>query len=94
MPVNKKMSLQENSLLTWDGSRRSEYHKERPQSHTIDKPTILREETLTARPRGYKYGVLGECLLISSLPGKALRTLVNTAMLAERFNMRSESRAW
>ena len=32
--------------------------------------------------------------LISSLPGKALRTLVDIARLAERFNMRSQSRAW
>ena len=38
--------------------------------------------------------ILGECLLISSLPGKALRTLVDIARLAERFNMRSQSRAW
>ena len=37
--------------------------------------------------------ILGECLLISSLPGKALRTLVDIARLAERFNMRSQSRA-
>ena len=32
-------------------------------------------------------------LLISSLPGKALRTLVDIARLAERFNKRSQSRA-
>ena len=38
--------------------------------------------------------ILGECLLISSVPGKALRTLVDIARLAERFNMRSQSRAW
>ena len=38
--------------------------------------------------------ILGECLLISSLPGKALRTLVDIARLAERFNKRSQSRAW
>ena len=38
--------------------------------------------------------LLGECLLISSLPGKALRTLVDIARLAERFNKRSQSRAW
>ena len=35
--------------------------------------------------------ILGECLLISSLPGNALRTLVDIARLAERFNMRSQS---
>ena len=40
------------------------------------------------------WGILGECLLISSLPGKALRTLVDIARLAERFNMRSQRRAW
>ena len=34
-----------------------------------------------------------ERLLISSLPGKALRTLVEIARLVERFNMRSQSRA-
>ena len=34
------------------------------------------------------------CLLISSLPDKALRTLVDIARLAERFNKRSQSRAW
>ena len=38
--------------------------------------------------------MIGECLLISSLPGKALRTFVDIARLAERFNMRSQSRAW
>ena len=37
--------------------------------------------------------ILGECLLISSLQGKALRTLVDIARLAERFNMRSQSQA-
>ena len=31
--------------------------------------------------------------LISSLPGIALRSLVDMARLAERFNMRSQSRA-
>ena len=36
----------------------------------------------------------GSRLLISSLPGKALRALVDIARLAERFNMRSQSRAW
>ena len=30
-----------------------------------------------------KLRILGECLLISSLPGKALRTLVNIARLAK-----------
>ena len=30
-----------------------------------------------------KYRILGECLLISSLPGKALRTVVDIARLAE-----------
>ena len=35
--------------------------------------------------------LLGECLLISSLPGKALNTLVDIARLAERFNMRYQS---
>ena len=38
--------------------------------------------------------ILGECILISSLSGKALRTIVDIARLAERFNMRSQSRAW
>ena len=41
-----------------------------------------------------KKRILGESLLISSLPGKALRPLVDIARLAERFNMRSRSRAW
>ena len=35
----------------------------------------------------------GSHLLISSLPAKALRTLFDIARLAERFNMRSQSRA-
>ena len=35
--------------------------------------------------------ILGECILISSLPGKSLRTLVEIARLAERFNKRSQS---
>ena len=38
--------------------------------------------------------ILGECLLISSLPGNALITVVDMARLAERFNKRSQSRAW
>ena len=38
--------------------------------------------------------ILVEYLLISSLPGKALRTLFDIARLAERFNMRSQSQAW
>ena len=38
--------------------------------------------------------ILDECLLISSLPGKALRTLVDILRLAERFNMLSQNRAW
>ena len=38
-----------------------------------------------------KHGrILGEYLLISSLSGKALRTLVDIARLAERFSMRSQ----
>ena len=42
----------------------------------------------------YTQSILGECLLISSLPGKAFRTLVDIAGLAERFNKRSQSRTW
>ena len=38
--------------------------------------------------------ILGECHLISSLPGKALRKLVDIAMLVEQFDMGSQSRAW
>ena len=34
--------------------------------------------------------ILGECLFISSLPGKVLRTLVDIARLAERFDKRSQ----
>ena len=41
-----------------------------------------------------KWRILGECLLISSLQGRALRTRVDIARLAERFNMRSQSGAW
>ena len=41
-----------------------------------------------------KKRILGECLLISSLPGKASRMLVDIARLAERFNMHSRSLAW
>ena len=33
----------------------------------------------------------GQSLLISSLPGKVLRTFVEIARLADRFNMRSQS---
>ena len=40
------------------------------------------------------YRLLGECLLISSLPGKTLRMLVDIARLAERFNMRFQSQAF
>ena len=38
-----------------------------------------------------KYRIQGEYLLISSLPGKALRMLVDIARLAERFSMHSQS---
>ena len=38
--------------------------------------------------------ILGSGLLISSLPGKAWRTLVGIARPAERFNMRFQNRAW
>ena len=38
-----------------------------------------------------KQRILGECILISSLPGKAFRTLVDIVRLAERFNMHSQS---
>ena len=33
-------------------------------------------------------------MLISSLPGKALRTLVEIARLVELFNMLSQSQVW
>ena len=35
--------------------------------------------------------ILGECLLISNLQGKALRTLVDIARFGQLFNMRSQS---
>ena len=35
--------------------------------------------------------ILGEYILISSLPGNALRTLVDIVRLGEQFNMRSQS---
>ena len=38
--------------------------------------------------------ILGERLLISSLPGKASKMPVDIARLAEQFNMRSQSRVW
>ena len=38
--------------------------------------------------------MLGECHLISSLPGKAMRTLVDIARFAERYNKHSQSRVW
>ena len=40
------------------------------------------------------YRILGECHLLSSFQGKALRMLVDIARLAERFNTRSPSRTW
>ena len=42
----------------------------------------------------YRENLVSECLLISSLPGKDSKTLVDIAKLAERVNMRSRSRAW
>ena len=36
----------------------------------------------------------GKCLLISSLPNKALRMLVDIARRANLFNMHSQSGAW
>ena len=41
--------------------------------------------------KSYIERILGECLLISSLLGKALRTLVDITRLAERFNECSQS---
>ena len=38
--------------------------------------------------------ILGECHLISSLPGEALRTLVDIARLVEHFNKHFQSGAW
>ena len=61
-----------------------------PDSKTLYKHVCLNKWT---QPACIKR-ILGECLLISSLPGKAFRTLVDIARLAERFNMRSQSRAW
>ena len=58
---------------------------------------LHRRSTLFAKTERYqrkKKRKLGECLLISSKPCKALRMLVDIARLAERFNMRSQSRAW
>ena len=43
--------------------------------------------------KGFHDCMVDRDLLTSSLPGKALRTLVDIARLAERFNMRSQSRA-
>ena len=51
----------------------------------------LKNKLLLTRVRTWR--ILGECLLISIVPGKALRTLVDIARLAERFNMLSLSRA-
>ena len=39
----------------------------------------------------YKKRILGERVLISILPGKAWRTLVDIAKLAQQFNMHSLS---
>ena len=38
--------------------------------------------------------ILGECLLISSLPGSALRTHVESLGKPRDFNKRSQSLAW
>ena len=43
---------------------------------------MLADCTITNRTSPF-LGVLGECLLISSLPGKTLRTFVDIAMLAK-----------
>ena len=76
---------------------------EREKEQT-DHVVMLRElQKLVAKEREAKENVehqvyikriLGECLLVSSLPGKALRMLVDVARLAMRFNMSSQSRAW
>ena len=58
-----------------------------PSGHLVFIKTIDQPETCKLRK-------LGSCLLISSLPGKALRMLDVIAKLAERFNMHSQSRAW
>ena len=43
-------------------------------------------------PNIHVYRILGECLLMSSLPGEALIMLVDIGRLAERFNKPSQSR--
>ena len=40
------------------------------------------------------YGILGECLLISSLPGSALRMHVESLVKPRDVNMCSQSLAW
>ena len=40
-----------------------------------------------------KERILDECLLVSSVPGKALRMLVDIVRLAERFKTRFQSQA-
>ena len=41
---------------------------------------------------GMKLAILGECLLISSLPGKAMRKFVDITRFAERFNIHIKRR--
>ena len=53
---------------------------------TLEIDRVIREMCNT-------YRILGECLLISSLLGKALRTLVDIARLAERFSICSQNGA-
>ena len=50
--------------------------------HLVDRYSIV-----------HTYRIQGERLLISSLPGKALRMLVDIARLAEQFNKHAQSQA-
>ena len=100
--------IETQSLKSSKGETNQNAEKMRKKKYTEQEKMDRLQQVLTAVPeRGMhpfichivsigtdKKRILGECLLISSLPGLALRTLVDIGGLAERFNMHSQSRAW
>ena len=81
--------------------KQSVKQRDRPISGPILSDPVIRPYPVNTRSRIFLFSlneilqvkkrILGECLLISSLPGTALRMLVDIARLAERFNMHSQS---
>ena len=69
------------------------YGKEMPHSQITEQTMAPRGVNIKTQIQIDIQRILGGCILISILPGKASRTLVEMARLAERLNKRSRSRS-